>query len=73
MADELLPCRCGADARMRHKDPYVWVECRKKCGVHTRYLFEYTSAERRKNEQRVIREWNGLVSDDGRTKHIHQD
>jgi len=63
--DTLLPCRCGADARIRYRDPYVWIECKKKCGMKTGYIFEFVSAERWKSEQQAAEEWNRMVSKNG--------
>lgn len=71
--DKILPCKCGADARIRFRDPYIWIECKKKCGMRSGFIFEFVSAERWKAEQQAVEEWNRLVSESGRTKHIHQD
>ena len=39
----MLPCKCGADARIRHREPYVWVECKKKCGMYSGYFVKCLS------------------------------
>ena len=64
-----VKCKCGADARIRHKDPYVWIECKKKCGMRTgsHLVFVKEFAERE-----AITQWNRMVQQDGRTEYIHQ-
>ena len=52
-----LPCKCGAKARIRHRDPYVWVECDKKCGMKTG---SYLVFVRGIAEQDAIKKWNEL-------------
>ena len=53
-----LRCKCGAAARIRHKDPYVWVECEKKCGAKTgsHLVFVREFAERE-----AVKQWNDIV------------
>ena len=55
-----LPCTCGADARIRHRDPYVWIECKKKCGMASGYYIVYLSDDI-KAEREAIASWNNLV------------
>ena len=57
-----LPCKCGADARVRHRDPYVWVECKKKCGMKTGSFLVFI---REISEQDAINKWNGMVKQNG--------
>ena len=33
--EKVLNCKCGAKARKRYRDPYLWIECDKKCGMKT--------------------------------------
>ena len=40
MEKKLLPCKCGADARIRYRMPFTWVECKKKCGMRTGYYVD---------------------------------
>lgn len=67
-----LPCKCGAEARIRFKDPYIWVECKKKCGMRSGFHFIFISTEKELCTEHAIEQWNRMVQDDGRTKHIHQ-
>ena len=62
-------CSCGADARIRHRDPYVWVECKKKCGMYSGYFVKCLSDDV-KAERDAIKAWNMVVKYDGRTKHM---
>ena len=64
----LIPvkCKCGADARIRHKDPYVWVECKKKCGMESGYFLKFLSDDV-ESERDAIKSWNRVVQGDGRT------
>ena len=51
-------CKCGAVARIRYKDPYVWVECKNKCGNKSGYHFVFLSTEIEKAEEQAIASWN---------------
>ena len=51
-------CKCGAAARIRYKDPYVWVECKNKCGNKSGYHFVFLSTEIEKAEEQAIASWN---------------
>jgi hypothetical protein len=66
MKEEPMKCRCGADARIRHRDPYVWVECKKKCGMKSGYIFLWIPDLDHKAEQFAIEQWNRVVQKDGR-------
>ena len=57
-----LPCKCGADARIRHKDPYVWVECKKKCSMKSGFIFLWIPDVNGEAEQFAVEEWNKKVS-----------
>ena len=54
-----LPCKCGSAARIRYKDPYVWVECKKKCGMKTG---SYLVFVKETSERDAIVKWNDMVS-----------
>lgn len=69
--DKILPCKCGADARIRFRDPYVWVECKKKCGMKSGYIFEFVPAERWKSEQKAVDDWNRLVGENRYNKSVN--
>ena len=56
-----LPCKCGADARVRDKDPYVWVECKKKCGMSSGYIFKWIPDVYHEAERFAIEQWNKKV------------
>lgn len=64
-----VKCKCGADARIRHKDPYVWVECKKHCGMKTGSHMVFI---RELSEQDAIKQWNRMVQDDGKNGQLHQ-
>ena len=55
-------CNCGAEARVRYRIPCFWVECKKKCGMHTPYFpdgsFEQCDPVAR---DRAVNEWNRMV------------
>lgn len=59
---ELKPvkCKCGADARIRHRDPYVWVECKKKCGMASGFFVMYLTDDI-KAENEAITSWNKKI------------
>ena len=64
---ELKPakCVCGAMARVRYRMPVTWVECKRKCGMHTGYFvdgYEQCDPEAR---EAAVKEWNRMVSKDG--------
>jgi hypothetical protein len=54
-------CTCGADARIRHRDPYVWVECKKKCGMKSGFIFLWIPDDKGEAEQFAVDEWNKKV------------
>ena len=59
-----MRCKCGADSRVRHKDPYVWVECKKKCGMKTGSFLAFVK-EDNVAERDAIKKWNRMVEQDG--------
>ena len=62
MGEKLLPCKCGAGARIRYKIPVTWVECRRKCGVHTSYYVDNKEQFDPEARQLAIDEWNRINS-----------
>ena len=39
MFEQPMKCKCGADARIRRKGEYIWVECSsKKCDMHSGFI-----------------------------------
>jgi len=59
--NEPLKCKCGAEARVRYRMPFTWVECKKKCGMKTGY---YCDAYEQSKRQ-AIDDWNRLVKKNG--------
>ena len=57
---ELVRCVCGAAARIRQRDPYIWVECKKKCGMESGFFIKCMSYDI-KAEREAIASWNKLV------------
>ena len=55
-------CKCGADGRLRKSGAYVWVECKKKCGVHTG---SYKETDIETAKAMAVAYWNRLVKKDG--------
>ena len=55
-------CKCGSDGRLRKSGEYAWVECKKKCGVHTG-LYREIDIETAK--AMAVAYWNRLVKKDG--------
>lgn len=55
-------CKCGADARTRNSGEYVWVECKKKCGMRTGVYREISVDVAR---LKAVSDWNRLVKKDG--------
>lgn len=70
MDEKVVPtpmnCVCGASARIRYRIPVVWIECRKKCGMRTRYYPDVNSVRDPESEDKAILEWNRMVSNNGR-------
>jgi len=54
-------CKCGASARIRYKIPVVWVECRRKCGMHTAYYPDEKMVHDPESEEKAIMEWNKMI------------
>lgn len=55
-------CSCGAIARIRYRMPVTWVECKRKCGMHTGYYIdgnEYGDPEALK---KAVEEWDSIVN-----------
>lgn len=67
MENKLLPCKCGATARLRNKEPYIWIECKKKCGVKTGSYRAFCTSEAYEAEEKAIEDWNRMVSGYGKT------
>lgn len=63
METKPLHCKCGAEARIRFREPYLWVECKKKCGMHSGYHFIMTPEEKEPCEEHAIKQWNRMVQD----------
>ena len=63
---EPMKCKCGADARVRKKGEYVWVECSsKKCDMRSGYV--HFIHDKRLNVEEIstdhaISLWNKEVS-----------
>ena len=58
-------CTCGADARVRYRIPFFWVECKKKCGMKTGFHcdgYEQCDPEAR---EAAVKDWNRMVSGHG--------
>ena len=61
MESKLLPCKCGKAAKVRYKIPYTWVECKRKCGMHTGvYCDGYEQCDPESRKQ-AIADWNKLI------------
>ena len=58
-----LPCKCGADARIRYRMPCTWVECKKKCGMRTGWYFDWYEQRDPDAEEEAVKAWNRMVSD----------
>ena len=56
-------CRCGAESRIRIREPYLWVECKKKCGMKTG-VFRIGLHQSEVEEQATVA-WNKVVKKDG--------
>lgn len=53
-------CRCGAAHRIRYREPYVWIECKKKCGMQTGF-HRGTGIDDPEAVKAAIEEWNRKV------------
>lgn len=54
--EELRHCpKCGATAKVKHDDEYIWVQC-KKCGLTSNKIFDYGDDAR----EMVVEDWNSL-------------
>lgn len=54
---ELTPCpNCKSKARIRHNEPYTWIECKKKCGMKTGFYHDSDADALYK----ATKEWNSL-------------
>lgn len=55
-----VKCKCGANARIRQTDSYVWVECKKKCGMDSGFFVKYLTDDV-KAERDAITAWNEKI------------
>ena len=53
-------CKCGAAHRIRYKEPYIWIECKKKCGMQTGFI-RCGGLEDADTVKKCIDEWNKKV------------
>ena len=53
-------CKCGAAHRMRYREPYLWIECKKKCGLQTGFI-RCGGLEDADAVVKCISEWNAKV------------
>ena len=58
-------CKCGADARIRYKKPFTWVECKKKCGMKTGCYCDIIGEPDPHSQLQAITAWNRMVTKDG--------
>ena len=58
----LNKCVCGSDGRIRYKIPTFWVECKKKCGMRTRYYSDENEQYDSNAKDSAVKEWNRMVS-----------
>ena len=64
-------CICGAEARVRYRMPFFWVECKKKCGMSTGcYCDGYEQYDPEAREQ-AVKAWNRMVKD-GKNRQLYQ-
>ena len=61
--EELLPCKCGADGRLRHKGEFTWVECkRKNCDKHSGFIRNtLDQGDKQEIDKFAIHLWNRMV------------
>lgn len=57
-----LHCSCGAVARVRYRMPLTWVECKRKCGIHTGYYRDTDDPNDFEPVRKAVIEWNRMVS-----------
>ena len=69
--EKTIPCKCGAEARIRYKAPYTWVECKKKCGMRTGVFMDWYEFCDPTQRKRAVAEWNRMVQD-GKDGQLHQ-
>ena len=62
---EPLNCNCGAKARVRYNMPYTWVECKKKCGMHTGVYCDGYEQNDPEARRKAIADWNRMVKKNG--------
>lgn len=53
-------CKCGSAHRMRYREPYIWIECKKKCGMQTGFI-RCGGLEDADTVAKCISEWNEKV------------
>lgn len=63
MKNKLLPCKCGADARVRYRMPFTWVECKKKCGIRTGVFCDGYEQCDPESRRKAIETWNKIVKE----------
>ena len=59
---KILPCKCGASARIRHRYPYTWVECKRKCGMSSGFVSDIADNNREDCETFAVELWNKKIS-----------
>ena len=63
MDKKLLPCKCGADARIRYRMPFTWVECKKKCGIRTGVFCDGYEQNDPESRRKAVDTWNKIVGE----------
>ena len=59
-------CRCGYEARLRHKANYTWVSCKRKgCSMHSGFVHKMENGNQEEIDKFAIDLWNGLVKKNG--------
>jgi len=58
-----LPCVCGGQPRVMYRQPYHWVECKRKCGMHTGYYPDGFEQNDRLSRLDAIKKWNQLIAE----------
>ena len=59
-------CVCGAEARVRYRMPFFWVECKKKCGMKTGCVRDSLEELYDPNaREEAVRIWNRMVNKNG--------
>ena len=59
-------CKCGAEARLRHKSGYTWVDCKRKgCSMHSGFVHNMGNEGQEEIDKFAIELWNRLVKKNG--------